>query len=488
MQLLSAADVRSRIEPFLHDHVTANQSRVETVDAVRLLTWNRFDLAAKLLFLDDLKQGEPVNEDVYAEHIRLFTLGSFREPGNEQKNSLDRFKSEFILLYRDMQARGFNASLSLVPVGRDGAILNGAHRVACAIHLGLPVNCVRLDVPSETYDYRFFRQMGGSASFLDRCATRFVEACPDSYVALVWPSAGGRSEEIERIIPNIVYRKDVELNWNACHSLVCEIYRGEPWLGERSENYSGASDKALPCFSIKHPLRAYAFQAGSQAEVVEIKQKVRDLFNLDKHSIHINDTHQQAKEIAHLLFNDNSVHFLQFARPNRWTDTWTKLSSFIDFCRANGIDTEQVVLDSGMVLASYGLRQCNDIDYLCAERKEPALAAPEVNLHDDDLVHHGVSAAALVHDNRLHFRYSGIKFVAFHQVARMKRSRGEAKDKTDCAMMESLIEGRMFRALAAYAEQQLRFAWAKAFALGLKTLRVLRIYELVRFFYRRWCK
>lgn len=486
--LMSESEVKSRIDSFLHDWIPGDHVRVESVDASSLLTWNRFDLAAKLLFLDTLANGNNINDDVYAEHIRMFTLGRFQEPGNADKNSLKKYKSDFAKLYIDMQKRGFDASLSLVPLGRDGSILNGAHRVACAIHLGLPINCVRLDVASDAYDYLFFQGRGASASFLDRCAQRFVEASSQSYVAVVWPAGGGKTEEIERIIPKIVYKKQIDITWNACHNLVTEIYRGESWLGERHNNYPGAKDKVLPCFSNRYPLNVYAFQAGSYDEVLAIKQKVRSQFVLGKHSIHINDTHLQSKDIARMLFNENGVNFLKFANPNKWTDTWVKLSAFKKFLEINEIEPRDIVLDSGIVLAVYGLRRCNDIDYISAFPHKSFESDQCINLHNEELVNHQLTASELVYDSRFHFNYDGLKFVSLPQVALMKRNRGEAKDITDRRMIEALIQSNRLNALIASVEQNLRFASARGFAFMLKMLKVLGIYEPVRFLYRWWRK
>lgn len=488
-QQIPAAQVRRLIEPSLRGLVSDGAWTVETVHAGHLLGWNRFDLAAKLLFLEDLKAGSPVHDDLYAEHIRLFTLGSFQEPGDRDKNSVEQYRETFVRLYEDMRDRGFDDTMSLVPLADDGTILNGAHRVACAIDLGLPVRCVRLPVPAQCYDYRFFQRRGASEHLLNRSALKFLECSRSTYFALIWPAAHGRTREIEAIIGRIVFQREVRLSWNACHNLVAEVYHGEEWLGARAENFPGATGKVAPCFSSQQPLRAYVFQADSIADVAEIKRRLRSLFDIDKHSVHINDQHAQALQMGHLLLNDNSIHFLQHGRPNRLQGAWRSVAAFVEFCVRNGIDTEDVALDSGIVLSLYGLRDCADVDYL-ARQHVPLAAASDgrINLHTETLPYHDHSVDALIRDTRLHFRYAGIKILAFQQVARMKQRRAEPKDLLDCRMMQSLVEGGRLRLLSLAAEQKLRFLSAKAVIHGITVLQTLGMYKFVRFFYRRWFK
>ncbi|MGV8059929.1 MAG: hypothetical protein AB2L12_18200 [Smithellaceae bacterium] len=484
--LLTGDDVKQRIEPFLHYTVENRIYQVKTLNPVQLLTWNRFDIAAKLLFLDDFRNNRGVYTDIYEEHIRLFSLGSFQEPGNIDKNSISKFKDDFINLYASMADIGFDCNQSLIPLASDGTILNGSHRVACAIALQLPVRCVELKVTAVEYDYNFFRRRGASLSFLDQIAYSYIKTRKDTFIAVIWPSAKGHDTDIKKIIGEVIYYKEIYLNWNACRNLIAEIYKDELWLGSRTDNFPGATSKASPCFAVATPLRVYVFQNDSVDGANYIKKNIRSIFNIEKHSVHINDTHDQAIAIGELLLNDNSIHFLRYANPNKYLQTWIKLSRFKNKCIENKIKTEAVVLDGGLVLSLYGLRQSSDVDYIIDScKKNNFIDELDMNNHNDQIVHHRKTINELIYDRRLYFIYSGLKFISFQQLARMKQNRREPKDITDWQIMKSFIEGRGINLLVLSLEQAARFRIIKYKIRLLEILRFIRIYKHVRFVYRK---
>ena len=51
---------------------------------------------------------------------------------------------------------------------------------------------------------------------------------------------------------------------------------------------------------------------------MKIKDKIREVFNVGKHSVHITDTKEEAIRTARVVFNDNSIHFLNYAKPNKY--------------------------------------------------------------------------------------------------------------------------------------------------------------------------
>ncbi len=42
-------------------------------------------------------------KEIYKDHIRAFSLGKFTEPGNEEKNSIERFIEEFQKTFKDIK-------------------------------------------------------------------------------------------------------------------------------------------------------------------------------------------------------------------------------------------------------------------------------------------------------------------------------------------------------------------------------------------------
>ena len=71
-----------------------------------------------------------------------FSEGTYTEPGDENKTSLDKFFSVFDELIDDYKENGFDSNKSLIPIGRNNIILDGAHRTACAIYYGGTVSAI----------------------------------------------------------------------------------------------------------------------------------------------------------------------------------------------------------------------------------------------------------------------------------------------------------------------------------------------------------
>ena len=131
------------LESHFQKDLVQDSYKVKTIRAEKLLTHTRFDIAFKLLYLEMKDGGALFAKEFYKEHIRAFSLGSFIEPGNEEKNSIEKFFGEFDKTFENIKANGFDSSKALVPLSKNSSIANGSHRVASAIYLGKNIECVK---------------------------------------------------------------------------------------------------------------------------------------------------------------------------------------------------------------------------------------------------------------------------------------------------------------------------------------------------------
>lgn len=449
------------VEKHLRPHLNDIKPLVEKVDARDLLTYKRFDLAFKLVYLEMLDKNVSFTKGAYREHIRAFSLGSFKEPGQEEKNSIEKYYKSFLDTFFDIKSNGFNASRSLVPVSYNGTIVNGAHRVASAIFLNQEVQCVRLKLNDPVYDYKFFYSRNVDKELLDLAATKFVEYASNVFIAIVWPTAVGCDTELESIIQNIFYRKNVKLSLNGAHNLISQVYYGEPWLGTTTNNFSGANGKLVECFKTSNPVRIIGFQAVSLDAVREIKQRVRKLFDAGKSSIHITDTKEEAIRIARLMFNDNCIHFLNYAQPNKYRSSHIKINEFKTFLERNKISKTAVVLDGGIVLSLYGLREASDVDYLACDTALMHISAEEFDCHDEELRYHNEEKGEMIYNPKFYFYFNDIKFISFNQIYRMKRCRAGQKDTIDYQLMESIIDNNEIKKVILKIKQRIYYGRIK---------------------------
>ena len=169
------------------------------------------------------------------------------------------------------------------------------------------------------------------------------------------------------------------------------------------------------------------------AEVLKIKDNVRDLFNVGKHSIHITDTKEEAIRVARVVFSDNSIHFLNYAKPNRYISTHKKIDKFKKFMIQKDIYANKLVLDGGIILSAYGLRECGDIEYFVDDKKM--------------LMRDNGDRLDLIYNPKNYFYFNDLKFISFGRLYKMKINRNEKTDKNDCKMMEALIESNTFKTI-----------------------------------------
>lgn len=468
------------IEPHFEKDLAQDSYEVKTIKAKSLLTHTRFDLVFKLLCLEMMGREVKFAKEIYKEHIRAFSLGKFTEPGNEDKNSLERFIEEFYNTFEDIKANGFDSSKTLIPLSKNGSIANGSHRVASAIYLSKDVECVEIDADDHVYDYKFFYSRNVPSEMLDVVATKFVEYADNVHIAFLWPTAKGHEEKIESIIPNIVYRKEMLLTPNGAHNLLSQIYYGEEWLGNVEDDFRGSKGKLVECFKSFEPVRVIAFQADNLDEALKIKEKVREIFNVGKHSIHITDTKEESIRLARVVFNDNSIPFLNHAKPNKYISTHKKINKFKEFIEKNQLNFDDVALDSGIILSAYGLRESSDIDYFVDDNEKLKYNDEELECHDEELEYHDKEKSELIYNPKNYFYFNDLKFISFSQLYKMKTNRGEEKDRNDCKMMEALIESDGFKELVNKWKQSFYYGKVRAKFSLIKLLKNAGLYELAK--------
>ena len=454
------SEIRNLVEPHILNALPDQNFRIVSRKASELLTSNRFDLAFKLIYLEMADKDAEVAKLAYKEHIRAFTLGSFIEHGQQRKNSISKYYASFARTFNELRKGGFDPGKSLVPLARNGSIANGAHRISSAIFLGKAVECIELPIREHAYDYKYFSSRHVSAELLDFAACKFIEYSESAYVAIVWPAAFGRGKTVEGEIPNVIYQKTILLNRNGARNLVQQMFPGEQSSGCGEIESAVASNKIAQCFKSSGPLRVLAYHANCSREVVEIESRIRSIFGEGDHAVYITSSKDEAVRAAQLLFNENGIHFLNNAKPYTFASTHNTLRQFEEHLDKNGLSKECAVLDDGMVLALYGLRESSDMA-LVVSAPEPSLGDKSgVEARRDWLPHHGRGRSSLVFDPRYHFYFSGIKFVAFHQVYAMKKIRSDDNDIVDFGRMKPMVERVWLRKFRVAVSRRLFYAKA----------------------------
>lgn len=485
-KILETEKLEGRVEAFIEVRLKQPCYEVFTQDAVKLLTYNRFDLGLKLAYLAYKEILPELATEIYNQDIRSQTLGKFEEYGNEEKSSFEVYLDHFDKTFNNIKKNGFDESKTLIPLSHKGCMLNGAHRISSAIFLDKTVACVKTELDEISPNYQYFIDRNVPKDILDIGAISFCDYAENVYLAFLWPSGRQNYNQTEFLFPNVVYKKNIKLKANGALNLLIELYKHMDWLGSAENDFLGAHQKLMECFTDFEGFTIILFQCATLEKVQEIKKQVWDINKIGFSSVHITDTKEEVNRISRLVFNQNGLHFLNYAQPYKFNSTMLMVESL----RPLGKDQlYHLVLDGSMTLSVYGLREARDIDYF----SDKAIFFPKGNFelepHDSQIEFHKVQKQALIYDPKYYFEYLGVKFVSFKQTYQFKQNRNEIKDKNDCQMMTALIEKNSFSYFIANFKQKIFYKKliikSRFRSLVFKVLKVTGSYELIR---KMYCK
>ncbi len=465
------------LEPFIFNELTKTEYSIYSFDSVELLTNNRLDIAFKLFYLDIRRHHKDFAEDVYKQDIKAQTLGKFVEYGNEDnKNSFVKYLQLFDETLRSFEEKGFDEEKTLIPLSKNGSIINGSHRLASAIYHKLNVSCIFTEEKSMFANYQYFYDRNIPSEYIEMAVNKFIEYAENVYIAFLWPSGKGYKEEVESFFQNVVYKKQLKLNHTGALNLLVELYKHMDWVGAKESGFPGALQKVTECFPNTESFTVVVFQSDSIESVRKVKEKVREVYDIGFSSIHITDTKEEAKTISKLILNKNGIHFLNYANPYKFNEVHSSLCDFKEFLKKNEINKSDVVIDGSLLLTLYGLRKNYDVDCLYSDEINNVDSDLEYESHDSELVYHNTSKENLLYNPKYYFEYFGFKFVSFEQLYLMKKNRNEAKDVNDCKIMESLIDNNKIKIFLLKQKQVLYY----------KKIKFLRKFNFeIRFFLKK---
>ncbi len=429
--------------------------------SLALLAPSRLDLAAKYLFFRALSgQGDPsVAESLYRRHIAARTGGA--EPTDAStgaasaKRSVDDYVAAARSLHASMLARGFDPAHP-VPVTPEGLIGNGAHRLACALALGLDAPTRPCASTGPAWDAAWFTAHGFGDADLRRllhawAGLRSTEAA----LFVLWSPLEDAWPAMEReIARNFALVGSTTLDFAAhpaaFRELVFDVYS------------HGAELTHMPHLERKlellaaHPARLRVVLAAN----VSPAERSGDLATRTKRHLRRHFEHlapadafitchatSSPAELLHLravLLEEHNLAQL-LLRPARAPRA--AFLAWIETLKAalarHGIPLADCCVVGSSSLEVLGLRESTDLDItLLARHRHPRFGAGITHLADHvDIVTEGyhrvhpprvaISDDALIEDPRHHFLFRGVKFAALPLILDRKDYSRRPKDVVD---------------------------------------------------------
>ena len=330
--------------------VTASQEmNIRNISPLSLDLENRFDIIVKAVYAAEwLKKGKvsDFTTNMYKKHLKVWN--NFQEPctfkGQKdwfdaskpcvEKTSAQDFIRSFQKTIQSLKENGFDNSKSIVPVTSNLFPLNGAHRIAAAIALRMHTMPVQITSSSHSFnwDANFFIKKGFDKKYADFASRNFamysnaVESelsflknhKHNLHAVVLFPSVKNQKVNTVKTIltkhAQIITERIFWLNKDAADMFVQQIYPNEAWV---SNGAWGKTNYCFPKGTARFPIRVFFISTSlSLKKVLDTKKKIRELYSIGKHSIHITDTRSQAMDVAKMLLNK---HSLRYINNTKWT-------------------------------------------------------------------------------------------------------------------------------------------------------------------------
>jgi hypothetical protein len=153
----------------------------------------------------------------------------------------------------------------------------------------------------------------------------------------------------------------------------------------------------------------------------------------------------------------------------------------------NKFNTDDLVFGSNIVLESYGLKVCKQIDYITSEK--PIYKLEKMGLVKNELINSIDNKIESIYNPLFYFTYKELKFISFEQIFYMKSNSNEETDKKDIIRMKVLFSQTGFNQKIAnfyYNYQTIKkYRIEDPIFLLFKSH---KIYDFLRIFYKKFSK
>ena len=417
------------------------------------LNSSRFDILAKYIYakLSDKKRETDYGKDIYYNHLKVWN--DCRH--GDGKNNFNEYLESFDELLASIKKEGFDAKKSKVNTTPDHRLLNGGHRVASCLLHDKKIEYEYGGIGQSDVDYNYFLNKddfvstGLERKYCDSIAIEYCKIKPSTFIVTIFPSAHGNLDKVEQILSthgDIFYKKDVSLSSRGALNLMRQMYEGEEWAGDYSNNYAGFREKASLCFQGEGPLKdrvyAYVVSFKDPNEIPKIKKEIRDIFKIGNHSVHINDTWPETMKLAKAFFNHNSIYYMNTVEPSYYKDFEQACNYLGDCVSAHLLDADDYCVTGSAVLSRLGIREGKDLDYL--HRAPEIRGHPLLDTHNEySQGRYTLTIDDIIYNPDNHFYFNGIKYADLRVIIKLKEKRGEEKDKKDLELIEKfLYEGQ----------------------------------------------
>src|SRR5574344_416186 len=425
-----------KIDPCYFDIKMEDECEEKKIKARQLLCSNRFDLYAILLYVDHRVKGVADMSYatlVYKERTRALTGFSFVEKEKEkEKNKFEDYIESLDKLIKDYQNGSFDEGRTLVPVDKDYVLIDGAHRVAVAAYFDGDVNVVRFinrDAPKVTST--LLKSLLMPDYIADAMALESVKWHNDLFMLFLWPKAFLYPDILKSALTvirsdtDVFYEKETKFSYSAIRILMMQIYSHMDWIGNVDNDFASIYAKADEVWDKNGMCKLILVRAKSCEYILRLKARIRDLFKIKLASMHSTDNIKETCIAVNAVFNKNYMFFLNHGQPTKYKRTYKLFEKFKSTLIERNCDLNDFILDTSVVLAMFGMRNANDLDYYSLKNGKNLFSKEDnIEMHDDTQRRfYDVPIDDLISNPQNFFVFNEIKFVALNKLLSFKGKR-----------------------------------------------------------------
>lgn len=469
--------------------------KVEYINARELITADRIDLVAKIKYIEAIDKGYKTDffEDLYRETIAAFSDDTYKEPGNKEKNSFKKYTKIFKELIDEIKNNGFDINKSIIPVGKNNAIMDGAHRVSIAAYFNLDIPIVRFENIEIKYDADFFMMKQMNLEYINYLIYEFCKLKNNIYAICLWQKCS--PEDVFKSLAkikekcNVIYRYKISLNYNGLKNLMVQIYNKHDWVGSYKDHHKGVLTKVDNCYSENKDINIILVETDNVDEILKLKNSIREDVKIGNHSIHSTDNINETLQLLSLTLNENSVYGLNNYNPDKYYKFNVKFEKFKEIIKTNNISVDDVAIDSSAIMALFGIRENEDIDAIINEKYVNLFDEIGLDDHNNQIVFYNKSIDDLLYNPCNYFIYDGIKFLTLSNLLIMKKNRNEQKDQEDVILINNnLSDSKKSGNFKILLKKTIRRIKRKTKKNLVDLLKKIGCFEMCRKFYKKWKK
>lgn len=324
----------------------------------------RIDILVKVNLVKQILSNADLNISDYEECIDIMTGGTFREPGQADKNTFKHYFETLRSLARD----DVDASRFVIPINSHNKLLDGSHRLSVAIAKGCQeVQCLRIKDKEWKIDYGELAIKRHLSNHYFKWLKKSFHSQKNKSILVIWPKTNKKySEKIINILKSDVTRVQSTFSLNITEDelrlIVLALYRNENWIGSIENKFRGILEKSKAVSQKIFYKNIKIVVLNKDHEYSDkIKREIRNNFKLNNDYIHSTD------KLEDDIFLIDTIDAILKIRKNgyfKWKHNFINLQHFLTLHSKSVIEMNKIVIIGSVKLTLEGYRKNADIDYM----------------------------------------------------------------------------------------------------------------------------